>query len=193
VQQVRKHFFSEIHHHQQPPCSAACDCTSASELPVFFSKFAANLSGVTISHALLQKSCLLCAEIRQLLMRSLCHAQSSSSAAPSNSSLAIFGTNLRSIACSVSHLLLKVLSQADESIYYSHSAASVVQQLLLLSQLLQTCLELPAVASSYAAHVTFIVPRLLENSVPPHMIPSLSLPQCFADALFQRCQHTLKR
>jgi hypothetical protein len=135
----------------------------------------------------------LCAEVRLLLQRTLLHAQSLPSSPLCQSPLQKFGLNLRSIVCSVSHLLLQIIMHTDEALHGSGASAALLREMLLLAQFLHTCLALPSVASSYSACTSFIVPDLLRSLVSRDTIPSMTLPQRFSDLLFKRCHDSLRR
>ncbi len=180
-----------------PPCSATCSCAGGSELSVFFTKFASYLASDVsrniITRHLLRKSCLLCAEARQLLQRTLKHSQSSVPVTAYKSSLEKFGTHLRSITCTVSHLLLQIIARTDESVHGSCAIIPLVSELLLLAQFLQSCLGFPAVASSYKAQLKFVVPACIVSLVSCDTVPSMTLPLRFSFLLLHRCQDNLRR
>jgi hypothetical protein len=104
-----------------------------------------------------------------------------------------FGSNLRSIVCSVFHLLLQIVMQTDESVHGSCSCAALLHELLLLAHFLHTCLTRPAIKSSYSACTTFAISASIKSFVACDNIPSMTLPQRFSDALFERCQDNLRR
>jgi hypothetical protein len=178
-----------------PLCSPDCSCAGGSELPILFTKFASYLEtdALLISRPLLLKSSVLCAEVRLLLQRTLLHAQSLSLPPLCQLPLQKFGLNLRSIVCSLSHLLLQIIKQTDEALHGSGASAALLRELLLLAQFLHTCLALPAVASSYSACTSFIVPDLLRSLVSRDTTPSMTLPQRLSDLLFKRCHDNLRR
>jgi hypothetical protein len=178
-------------------CSSACSCAGGNELPIFFTKFAFQLSADAasqhITRPLLLKSSILCAEVRQLLQRTLKHAQSSGSIAACRASLEKFGSVLRSISCSVSHLLLQIIVHTDDSVHGSCASAPLLHQLLLLAQFLQVCLDLPSVAGSYSSHLSFSPPPLIASFLSRDTTPAMTLPQKFSSMLFKRCENNLQR
>jgi len=164
---------------------------------MFFTKFAsvlaADTSAQAINRSVLQKASVLCVEVRQLLQRTLEHAQSAGSAAACAITLGKFGSSLRCIACSVTHLLLQIIAQTDERAHGSCACAPIVHELLLLAQFLHSSLALPLVAASYSSCVTFPVPAQIEGLLSPDTIPSMTLPQSFSALLFKRCHDNLRR
>lgn len=185
-----------MHHSRVSPCSPACSCAGGYELPVFFTKFAGYLATDvpprSIPRQLLRISCLLCAEVRLLLQRTLKHAQEYASPAACKPSLEKFGTHLRSMTCSVSHILLQVIAQTDESVHGRSACAPLFSELLLLAQLLQTCLLAPVVASSYSSHLKLVLPPSIESSLSRDIVPSMTLPPRFSVLLRERCQLNLQ-
>jgi hypothetical protein len=185
-----------MQHSRVSPCSPACNCAGGYELPVFFTKFAGYLAADrpphSISRHLLRMSCLLCAEVRLLLQRTLNYAQEDAPAAACKPSLEKFGTHLRSMTCSVSHMLLQVIAHTDESVHGSSACAPLFSELLLLAQFLQTCLLVPVVASSYSSHLKLVLPPSIESSLSRDIIPSMTLPPRFSVLLFERCQLNLQ-
>ncbi len=178
-------------------CSSACTCAGGNELPIFFTKFAFQLSADAasqhITRPLLLKSSILCAEVRQLLQRTLKHAQSSGSIAACRSSLEQFGSVLRSISCSVSHLVLQIMMRTDDSVHGSCACASLLHELLLLAQFLQVCLDIPSVAGSYSSYLSFSPPPPIDSFLSRGTTPAMTLPQKFSSLLLKRCENNLKR
>lgn len=179
------------------PCSSACSCAGGNELPIFFTKFAFQLSADAasrlITRPLLLKSSILCAEVRQLLQRTLIHAQSFGSVAACRASLEKFGSVLRSISCSVSHLILQIIMHTDDSVHGSCACASLLHELLLLAQFLQVCLDLPSVAGSYSSYLSFSPPHPIDSFLSPDTTPAMTLPQKFSSLLLKRCENNLQR
>ena len=186
-----------MHRSRVSPCSPACNCAGGYELPVFFTKFAGYLATDapphSISRNLLRMSCLLCAEVRLLLQRTFKNAQECTPAAACNPSLEKFGTQLRSMTCSVSHVLLQVIAHTDESVHGCSACAPLFSELLLLAQFLQTCLLVPVVASSYSSYLKLFLPPSIDSSLPRDIVPSMTLPPRFSVLLFERCQLNLQR
>ncbi len=136
---------------------------------------------------------MLCAEVRLLLQRTLLAARATAPAAACRSALHKFGTHLRSLTCSVSHLLLQLMSHIDDSVHGSCATSPLVSELLLLAQFMQSSLHLPDVAAAYSAYSKFVVPAVISSLVLPDTIPAMTLPPRASAMLLDCCRSCLRR